>query len=194
MGAHGRKQDLPFVVNEDDAFMHRSRVITATNIFASAARLLPITIKLNTSIDQPARTGGYVQARHACSGNVFLHVPLGYREPENMAKYAFFSDEKAARLNSYISRGDFLASQSADDAQELYAGGVVSGCKRHLRKRGLIIAVSGWKALLDEAYAIAIEVDLGLISWPRTWQLAEASEYRYLRWFLNAMKEMRRAA
>lgn len=194
MSAHQRKKVLPFVVDEGDAYMHRGRVISATDIFASAVRLLPITIKLSAAETQPERTGGYVQARHAYSGNVFLHVPVGYRDPESMAKYAYFSNEKAARINGHIPRGDFLASQSADITKEWYAGGVVSGRKRHLRKHGLIVTVSGWKAMLDEAYAIAIEVDLGLISWSRARQLAEESESRFLHWFLNEMEELKQAA
>ena len=101
------------------------------------------------------RGGGYI---YICDslGRKWLHVKIGYPDPEKEEKYKEFSQEKAERLLANPEHK--LSWQSRNPEDNKWGGAVRLGVVG-----GFIISFSGFPEAVDEAFCISIAQSIGWI-------------------------------
>lgn len=120
------------------------------NLISYAGRTLPTILKMV----EGEHTGFAITADYAGEDfQIGVTALVGAPSEEKKKDYWFFSQEKDARLTSHPEHAS--SAQSADKSLSRYAGAVRSG--------RLILSISAFKQLDDEAVVLAILARTGLI-------------------------------
>lgn len=180
---------LPWFIDSQTPFPAGRRMLAWDAYLAALA----MTDMIYTLSEDKSRTGGAVliaDAVYDLSPRIWLHAPLGFHIHEKLDEKRFYSLEKARRLNKmHWEKGHWLASRSANEADGRYAGGAMSGSLRGpAADKCMIITTSGWKPMLDEAYALGLHIRMGSMTERRALQLADGAN-PYLVPLLDLMKK-----